>query len=168
MMLTHCHAQDTLLTLRTGPGACGGAPCPPLAERGAVSLALQPLLLGQQLAQQASVSLGTWLHVWMLTLLTARLQRSNERNNVCFDQFDNSFKSIVPEPWRQKAMPLLHAGTVSLCEVIETCGNNIWFKADSEILFLNNNSIVFLWSWSCSWEQTSPGKELVKFSVADF
>lgn len=168
MMLTHCHAQDTLLTLRTGPGACGGAPCPPLAERGAVSPALQPLLLGQQLAQQASVFPGTWLHVWMLTLLMARLQHSNERNNVCFDQFDNSFKSIVPEPWRQKATPLLHAGTVSLCEVIETCGNNIWFKADSEILFLNNNSIVFLWSWSCSWEQTSPGKELVKFSVADF
>lgn len=121
-MLTHCHA------LRAGQVPGGRAPCPPLAARGALSPALQPLLLGEQLAQQASVSPGTWLHasyVWMLTLLIVRLQHSNEGNNVCFDQFDNSFKSIVPEPWRQKATPLLHAGTVSLCEVIETCGNNI-------------------------------------------
>lgn len=118
-MLTHCHA------LRTGPGACWRSTLPtPGSERSSVP-ALQPLLLGEQLAQQASVSPGTWLHVWMLTLLMVRLQHSNKGNNVCFDQFDNSFKSIVPEPWRQKATPLLHAGTVSLCEVIETCGNNI-------------------------------------------
>jgi len=49
----------------------------------------------------------------------------DERNNVCFDGFDNSFKSIVPEPSREKATPLLQTGTASLCEVIETCGNNI-------------------------------------------
>lgn len=60
----------------------------------------------------------------MLTLLMTKLQCSNERNNVCFDQFDNSFKSIVPEPSRQKAVPLLKTGTIS-CEAIETCGNNI-------------------------------------------
>lgn len=118
-MLTHFHAPST------GPGAWCSSTLPTPAARGALSPALQPLLLGEQLAQRASVSPGTWLHVWMLTLLMARLQHSNERNNVCFDQFDNSFKSIVPEPWRQKATPLLHAGTVSLCEVIETCGNNI-------------------------------------------
>lgn len=131
MILMHFHA------LRTGPGAWlkSQPQAARPAGRGAASPALHSccwgsppshrLLLGEELAQRASVSPDTQLHVWMLTLLMARLQRSDERNNVCFDQFDNSFKSIVPEPSRQKATPLLQTGTASLCEVIETCGNNI-------------------------------------------
>lgn len=144
-----------------------GAASPALASSWWGSPPSHTFLLWEELAQQASGPPDTQLNVWMLTLLMGRLQRSNKRNNVCFDQFDNSFKSIVPEPSRQKATPLLQTGTVSLCEVIETCGNNIWFKAHSEVLFLNNNNIVFLWSWSCSWEKTLLSKELVTFAVAD-
>lgn len=146
MILTHLHA------LHMGPGWRTSSQtqtiCSVAEDQHALSYwwgwpPSHMLLQGEKLTQQASGSPGTQLHVQMLTLLMARLQHSNERNNVCFDRFDNSFISIVPKPSRQKATPLLQTGTISLCEVIETCGNNIWFKADSEVLFLNNNNIVF-------------------------
>lgn len=145
---------------RKGPGArlksvvpwASGAASPAPQSRCWGWPASRTLRLRRGLAQRAPGSPDARRHVRMLTLLMATLQGSDERNNVCFDRFDNSFKSIVPEPSRQKATPLLRTGTVSLCEVIETCGNNIWFKADSEVLFLNNNNVVFLWCWSCSWE----------------
>lgn len=98
MILTYSH------TLRMDPGWRASS------ERRGVPSPTR-LLVGFSTQPHASAGRGTFpkciqapdtqLHVQMLTLLMVRLQRSNERNNVCFDQFDNSFKSIVQETWRQ-------------------------------------------------------------------